>query len=130
MTNLEERYIAWNDAYLTAFANGDVEGVVALWAEDYTHTEINAFGEHTIKQGPTAVREYAEAWMSWAEDVQILKNELLGVGDGKGILNAELRWTRSDGKEYACNHICVIRLDEDDRCVSYTEWNVVKSRET
>lgn len=33
-----------------------------------------------------------------------------------------------DGNEWAADFIYMISLDEDDRCVSYKEWNVVGSR--
>lgn len=58
-----------------------------------------------------------------------MKNELLSATEEKGIGNAVVRWTGGDEQEWACNYIYVITLDENNRCVSYTEWNVVKARE-
>ena len=29
----------------------------------------------------------------------------------------------------ACNYISIIKLDRNDRCIDYSEWNVVKAKE-
>ena len=129
MTKLEERYKAWTDAESQALIKGDVDALVSLWAQDCRHTAIDAFGEHHTIQGREAIRKAAEGWVNDLSNPRLLKNVLLSASDEKGIGNAEVRWTGSDGKEWACNYIYMISLDEQDRCVSYTEWNVVKSRE-
>ena len=129
MTKLEERYKAWSEASEKAFLKGDVDAQVSLWAEDCTRTAIDAFGDHHTIQGREAIRISAEGWAKGFTNPKLLKNELLSATEERGIGNADVRWTGSDGKEWACNYIYMITLDEQGRCVSYTEWNVVKSRE-
>ncbi|HSG44754.1 MAG TPA: hypothetical protein VLA72_16525 [Anaerolineales bacterium] len=129
MTKLEERYKTWIEASEKAFLEGDVDARVALWAEDCTRTVIDAFGEHRTIQGQEAIRKAAEGAAAGTLNRIVLKNELLSATDEKGIGNAEIRWTDTDGKEWACNYIYLITLDENNRCVSYTEWNVVNAKE-
>ncbi len=129
MTNQEERYQAWAEASFKTFVEGDVDAQVSLWAEDCTHTAIDAFGQHATRRGKAAVREAAEGWASGMHRPRLLKNELLSASEERGIGNAVLRWSGSDGKEWACNFIYMITLDQAGRCVTYMEWNVVESRE-
>ena len=128
MTKQEERYLAWSNALFGGLLDGDVDAQVALWAEDCTHTEIDAFGEHHTVQGRAAIRKLAEDWVTW-KNFRVLKDEVLIASEEKGVGNAVVRWTSSDGKEMSCDHIYMITLDSDDRCVSYTEWNVVRAKE-
>lgn len=127
MMDLEKRYKAWSEAMLKTAIHGDVDAQVSIWAEDCTRTAIDAFGEHDMIQGRDAIREAAKSWASW-KDLRILKNEILSAGEEKGIGNAVVRWTGGDGKEWSCDFIYMITLDKNDRCVSYTEWNVVKPK--
>lgn len=127
MTNLEKRYKTLSEAMFKTFVEGDVEAQVSLWAEGCTRTSIDAFGEHSVIQGQDAIREAAKGWASW-KDLRLLKNEILSTSEEKGIGNAVVRWTGSDGREWSCDFIYVITLDENDRCVSYIEWNVVKPK--
>ena len=128
MTKQEERYAAWSNAELQTIVDGDVEANVSLWAEDCTYTEIDAFGAHNTMHGREAIRNYIEGWVS-IKNFRVLKNEVLSASEEKGICNHVVRWTGADGKEWSCDSVYMITLDTDDRCVSYTEWNVVKSRE-
>lgn len=129
MTKLEERYKAWFDASNKILVAGDVDTYVSLWAEDCTRTTIDAFGDHHTIQGREAIRKEAEGWVAGMNNPQLLKNELLSATVEKGIGNAVVRWTLNDGREASCDFIYVITLDENGQCVSYTEWNVVKTRE-
>jgi len=129
MTELEKRYQVWSDAMFEAFVEGDVDAMVLLWAEDCTRTAIDAFGDHSVGRGKGEIREAAEGWASGFISPELLKNEILSANEEKGIGNAVIRWKGGDEKEWACNFMYVITLDEDSRCVSYTEWNVVESRE-
>ena len=129
MTKLEKRYQTWGDASFEAYVKEDVEAEVSLWAENCTFTVIDAFGEHQIIQGKAAHRKYVEDWVSRTNNFQILKNEILSASQEKGIGNAIVRWTGSDGNEFSCNFIYMMTLDADNRCTSFAEWNVVKKRE-
>ena len=62
-------------------------------------------------------------------NAQLLNNELLLANEERGIINAVIRWTGSDGNKWAVDFFYMISLDEDDRCVSYKEWKVVGSRQ-
>ena len=128
MTTTIKQYQAWSDGCFKAFAEGDVEKQMGMWAENCTHTIIDAFGEHHVKKGRAAMRESAENWGT-VKTIQVLKNEIFGVGDGEGIGNAEVRWTTSDGKDWACNFVYVITLNGKGQCAAYKEWNVVTSRD-
>jgi len=129
MTNLENFYNTWREASFQAVINGDVDRQVSLWAEGCTRKAIDAFGDHHVIQGKEGIRELYNNWKS-VKDWHLLYNELLSASKERGIGNAEVRWKNKDGEEYACNFIYMISLDEDGRCVSYTEWNVVRSRKS
>lgn len=129
METLEARYKVWSDTCFQAFMEGDVERQVSFWAENCTRTAIDAFGEHHVVHGLEQIRKLAEGWAT-AKDTRLLKNELLCASEERGIGNAEVRWKGKDRQEYACNFIYMLTLDEDGRCVSYIEWNVVRSRQS
>ena len=128
ITKQEERYKAWSESAFKAFIEGDVDVPQTLLAENYKWMNIDAFGEHHISQGPEAILQMtAENW--GMKNPRLLKNELICASKEKGVFNAIIRWTDGDNKEWASDFIYVITLDENDRCTSYTEWNVVNSRE-
>lgn len=126
----EERYRTWGDAMLQAFADGDVEVMASKWAEDGSWTSIDPFGEHRTRQGREAIYEAMQEMFAQTEQRHVLKNELLSATEERGILNAWVEWKAEDGAEVACNFIYVVALDEDDRSISYQEWNVVDSKDT
>lgn len=123
-----ERYLAWSQASINAFVDRDVDMQVSLWNKACTRTAIDAFGDDNTVQGREALRKMAQKWAT-VDSLRLLKNELLSATEEQGIGNALVRWKEGEGKEYACNSIYIVTLDDEDRCVSYTEWNVVKSRE-
>ena len=49
--DLEKRYQAWSEVMFKAFLEDDVGLGESIWADDYTWTAINAFGEHEIRKG-------------------------------------------------------------------------------
>lgn len=128
MTNLEKRYKMWSDAMMKAFIEGDGDKQITFWADNYKWMNIDAFGEHHTRQGQEEIRKGTpENW--GMNNLRLLKNELICASKEKGVFNAIIRWTGHDSKEWASDFIYVITLDEDSRCVSYTEWNVVRTRE-
>jgi hypothetical protein len=126
----EQRYKTWGDAMLQAFADGDVEVTASKWAEDGSYTSIDPFGEHITRQGREAIYEAMEEMFARTEQRHVLKNELLSAADERGILNAWVKWKAEDSAEVSCNFIYIVALDEDNRCISYQEWNVVDSKDT
>ena len=128
MMNLEKRYKMWGDAMMKAFIDGDGDKQISFWTDNYKWMNIDAFGEHHIRQGWDAIRQGTpENW--GMNNLRLLKNELICASEEKGVFNAIIRWTDGDNKEWASDFIYVITLDENDRCTSYTEWNVVRARE-
>jgi hypothetical protein len=129
MKNQKARYQAWSDSIMQAWSEGDTSSIDNLWAEKCTRTSIDAFTDHDTISGRDDLRDLLIRWASGMKNPRLLKNEILSASEEKGIGNAKVGWTTGDGKEWACDFIYLISLDENDRCVSYTEWNVVQSRE-
>jgi len=128
LTNVEERYRMWSDAMMKAFIDGDGDKQATLWADNYKWMNIDAFGNHHTRQGKEEIRKGTPE--NWGMiNPHLLKNELICANKEKGVFNAIIRWIGHDGKEWATNFIYVVTLDENDCCVSYTEWNVMKARE-
>ena len=129
MTGSKKRYQSWSDSSFNAYVEEDVEAEVSLWAEDCTFTVIDAFGEHQIRKGIAAHRKYVEDWVANTNDFRLLKNDILSASEEKGIGNAVVRWTGSNGKEWGCDFIYQVSLDADGRATSFKEWNVVRPRD-
>lgn len=127
MTSNEDRYKNFMDVLLQALSDDDVDAWEAGWADDCTHQEIDPFDEGPYLRGRAAMRKLGESYVG--KGFRVLKNEMLSSDAERGIGNARVTWTGTDGRQRACDFIYRITLDADDRCTSYEEWNVVRAKD-
>jgi hypothetical protein len=125
----KKRYQAWSDTAINAWVEGDVEAAVNSWADECTRTGADPFGEHWTIQGRDALREVFAGWSENWSNKKVIKNEVLSANKERGILHTWLSWTNKNGKDVACTYICIVRLDQNDKCTEYREWNVVETKE-
>jgi hypothetical protein len=124
-----DRYQAWADAHIQAWAEGDVDAGMDSYSENCTYTAMNPFGDHRTVEGHEAMRQGEVAMAENWSDKKVIKNEVLSANNERGILHTWVSWTVKDGKEWACTFINIIHLDENDKCTKYIEWNVAKVKE-
>jgi ketosteroid isomerase-like protein len=125
----KDRYQAWSEAAINAWVNGDVEAALDGWAEDCIRIGVDPFGDDWTINGRDALREAYQGWSENWSDKKVIYNEVLSANKERGILNTWLRWTNKDRKEMSCTFICIVKLDENDQCREYREWNVVRAKE-
>ncbi len=123
-----DRYKSWFDGGSQSISAGDVDTYVSFWADGCTYLAVDPFDESETVHGLTGIRQLAEAWSTNASDFRLLKSEILSAGPERGIGNARVTWTDKGGKTWACDFIFQVTLDSSDRCTSYKEWNVVRSK--
>jgi len=125
----KERYKAWGKAYTSAWVSGDVEAMMDCWAQDCIHIAFDPFGDHRITQGREALRELYADKAANRSNKKLIEHEVLSANKERGIFHTWVSWTTKDGEEWACTHINIVHLDENDRCAKYTEWNVAWAKE-
>ena len=129
MGKQKDRYRRWGEAEMNAWLLGDVEASVDCFSEDCTRVSVNPFGNHKIIQGREALREAYGDKASYWYNRKLISFEVLSANKERGILHSWKSWTNKEGQDMACNYISIIKLDRNDRCTDYSEWNVVKAKE-
>ena len=129
MVKQKERYRIWEESFAKAWVSGDMEAMMACWAEECSHTAVDPFGEHKTTTGREAIRALYAQKAASREDKKLIEHEVLSANKERGILHRWVSWTNEDGQEWACTHINIVQLDEHDRCTKYTEWNVAGPKE-
>lgn len=124
-----DRYQAWGDAHIQAWAEGDVDAQMDSYTENCTRIAMNPFGDHWTVEGKEAIRQVIEGMATNWSDKKVLENQVLSANKERGILHTWCSWTTKDGKQAACTYINIIHLDENDKCTKYTEWDVVETKE-
>jgi uncharacterized protein len=67
-----------------AFAEGGLDAVAGLWAADINWRAMEgAIDDVGEMHGPEAVRRYLEDWLDMFDDVTLLPDEVLDLGDDR-----------------------------------------------
>jgi hypothetical protein len=119
MSNAEDAFKSWLDAYGQAWESRNPEAAAALFAENGTY-QVTPFLEPM--SGEKAIFEY---WSEVArtEESIIFGYKILVAGVGVNIA----RWSASfvwvpPGLQTQLNGIFLIVLDDEGRCKSLQEW--------
>lgn len=129
MAKQKERYKAWAAAYAKAWVAGDVEAMMACWAQECSHTAVDPFGEHGTTTGREAIRALYANKSASRDNRKLIEHEVLSANKKRGILHRWVSWTSENGQEWACTHINIVHLDKNDQCTKYREWNVAWPKE-
>jgi len=128
MGKQKKRYRSWGEAEMNAWLSGDVETSVDCFSEDCARVSVNPFGNHRIIQGREALRAaYGDKASGW-HNRKFISFEVLSANKERAVLHSWKSWTNNEGQDMACNYISVVKLDRNDRCTDYSEWNVVMAR--
>ena len=129
MGKQKDRYKAWAEAEMNAWLSGDIDASVACFAENCSRVAVNPFGKHRKIQGLDALREtYHDKATNW-RNKNLISFEVLSANKVRGIIHSWKSWTNQGGRDMACTYINIVKLDEDNRCTEYKEWNVVRTKE-
>jgi ketosteroid isomerase-like protein len=115
---------AWADEYGRAWEEGDVDGFVALFAEDAVYRS-SPFREPFV--GAAEIRAYAERATGSQGERDVRMGEPIREGD-----RAAVEWwttMREDGEEVTLPGCLLLRFGPDGRCVELREyWHLEPGR--
>ncbi|MCP4210005.1 MAG: nuclear transport factor 2 family protein [Halieaceae bacterium] len=128
MGKQKDRYHAWGYAHHQAWAAGDVDAVMDTYAESSIMISMSPFGDHWTAEGKEAIREVWEGTPKLS-DKKIIEIDVLSANKERGIVHGWTSWTSEDGKKWACTHIMIVHLDENDKCTKQQDWDLAKEEE-
>ncbi|HUO47179.1 MAG TPA: nuclear transport factor 2 family protein [Acidimicrobiia bacterium] len=119
------RFSEWFDRYRHAWRSHDPGEIAALFTPDAVY-RADPFDEGVV--GPEAiVPEWMEVFEEDSEEEFEMSHEVVAVNGDVGVVQGWITYTAGRNRDDWRN-LFIIELDDQNRCRSYLEWYMRRSR--
>ena len=101
--------------FITAFASGDVDAIMAAMSEDCVFEATGPAPDGVRHEGAAAVRQVWDDLFSATRDARFTQEESFVSGD-RGVLRWRFDWTNDDGSPGHVRGVDVVRLRDGKVC--------------